>query len=62
MTRPELWSKRKQAEHAQRLLNELLDFQKHLTDEIAAADAVEGLRILRHMNKVLRAQAGSVEK
>lgn len=62
MTRPELWSKRKQAEHAQRLLNELLDFQKHLTNEVAAADAVEGLRILRHMNKVLRSEVRSCEK
>lgn len=62
MTRPELWSKRKQAEHAQRLLDEFLDFQKHLTNEIAAADAVEGLRILRHMNKVLRSEVRSFEK
>lgn len=51
------WPFRKQADLAEQLLNELNGLLAHITDEIAAADAVEALARLRHMRKVLAADA-----
>lgn len=52
-----MWNFRKQAKRAERVQAEVVELLEHITDEIAAADAVEVLPKLRHMVKRLRYDA-----
>jgi CheY-like chemotaxis protein len=52
-----LWPFRRQADEAEAMREALADLLGHITDEIAAADGVEALQRLRHMSRVLRADA-----
>ena len=38
---------------ADKVLRELLDLLNHITDQVAACDAVEAAQRIRHMKKVL---------
>lgn len=52
-----MWPFRRQAAEAEQLRDALTELMQHVTDEIAAADAVEMLPRIRHMCNVLRADA-----
>lgn len=52
-----IWPFRTQADYAEQIRAELAGLLTHITDEIAVADAVEALARLRHMRKVLAADA-----
>lgn len=52
-----IWRFRRQADQAEQLRAELAALLTHITDEVAVADAVEALARLRHMRKVLQADA-----
>lgn len=50
----DLWPFKRQADRAEELRDALADLMQHVTDEVAAADAVEAVGRLRHMTRVLR--------
>src|SRR5690606_37448516 len=48
-----VWPFNKQELVADKVLRELLDLLNHITDQVAACDAVEAAQRIRHMKKVL---------
>lgn len=57
-----MWPFKRQADRAQEVCDALADLMQHVTDEIAAADAVEAAQRLRHMTRVLRSDQEREER
>lgn len=57
-----MWPFRRQADEAEEIRARLVELMQHITDEIAAGDAVEMLPRIRHMCNVLRADQEREEK
>lgn len=49
-----IWPFKKQADEAQRVLDALIELQKHLNDTVAMSDVAEATTRLRHATLVLK--------